>query len=94
MAPSKLLGISSYVWGFSLEVVREVIPTKKYLIGAPYIDESSFWNRLMLTFLWYTGGRCDNKEEDLNWAHPFSWLGSGCKRDSDIIEGESTKVKV
>ena len=34
---------------------------------------------------WYMGGKCDNKEGDLNWAHLFRRV-LGHKRGSDITE--------
>ena len=38
-------------------------------------------------------GNCDNKEEDSNRAHLFPKV-LGYMRESDIIEGDITKVKV
>ena len=38
------------------------------------------------------GREYDNKEVDLNRAHPFPGV-PGYKRDSDIIEGDITKVR-
>ena len=35
--------------------------------------------------LWYMGGKCDNKDWDLNCEHPFSKV-SGYKRRSDVKE--------
>ena len=38
-------------------------------------------------------GKCENKEGDLNWAHPFPRV-LGFKRDNDIKEGDNTEVRV
>ena len=38
-------------------------------------------------------GKCDNEEEDLNWAHMFSGV-SRYKRGSDITKGGIMNVRV
>ena len=38
-------------------------------------------------------GKCDNKEGDLNWAHPFPKV-SGYKSEADIKEGDITEIRV
>ena len=43
--------------------------------------------------LWYMWGKHDNKEEDLNWEQPFPRV-FGCKKGSDIKEGNNMKVRV
>ena len=43
--------------------------------------------------LWYTRGKCENKEGDLNWAHPVPRV-SGYKRGSHITEGGIRRFRV
>ena len=42
---------------------------------------------------WYMAGKCDNKEEYLNWAHMFPRVWR-YKKGCDITECDITKVKV